>query len=79
MYVPSSCAAERVFSILNDSFDDDQKNHDALADYMELSLQLQFNGRTRSRLRLDSDLGRNMISRLVRNGPGPPGAVSTTT
>ena len=76
MYVPSSCAAERVFSILNDSFDD-QKN--ALADYMELSLQLQFNGRTRSRLRLDSDLGRNMISRLVRNGPGPPGAVSTTT
>ena len=37
---------ERVFSILNDTFDDDQDK--ALADYIELSLQLQFNNRTRA-------------------------------
>ena len=45
-HVPSSAAAERVFSILKNSFDVDQKR--ALADYMELSLQLQFNNRGRS-------------------------------
>ena len=44
-HVPSSCAAERVFSILNNSFGANQKS--ALADYKELSLQLQFNKRTR--------------------------------
>ena len=34
---------ERVFSILNDTFDDDMGR--AHADYIELSLQLQFNSR----------------------------------
>jgi hypothetical protein len=43
---PSSAAAERVFSILNNSFDNDQKR--AKADYMEISLQLQYNKRGRS-------------------------------
>jgi len=42
---PNSIPPERVFSILNDSFDDDQDN--SLADYIELSLQLQFNERSR--------------------------------
>ena len=37
---------ERVFSILNDTFDDDQDN--ALGDYIELSLQKQFNARSRA-------------------------------
>jgi len=44
-HVPSSCAPERAFSILNHSFGNEQKN--ALADYMELSMQRQFNKRTR--------------------------------
>ena len=43
---PNSVPPERIFSILNDTFDDDQDS--ALADYMELSLQLQFNERSRS-------------------------------
>ena len=43
---PNSVPPERVFSILNDTFDDDQDN--ALADYIELSLQLQFNERSRA-------------------------------
>ena len=42
---PNSIPPERVFSILNDTFDDDQDR--ALADYIELSLQLQFNARSR--------------------------------
>ena len=42
---PNSIPPERVFSILNDTFDDDQDS--ALADYIELSLQLQFNERSR--------------------------------
>eukprot|EP00966_Prymnesium_polylepis_P325617 7381590-Prymnesium_polylepis.1 len=42
---PNSIPPERVFSILNDTFDDDmERSH---ADYIELSLQLQFNSRTR--------------------------------
>ena len=41
----SSCSAEHVFSILNDSFTEDQRS--AYADYMELSLQLQYNTRGR--------------------------------
>ena len=41
----NSIPPERVFSILNDSFDDDQDS--ALADYIELSLQLQYNDRGR--------------------------------
>ena len=43
---PNSIPPERVFSILNDTFDDDQDS--SLADYIELSLQLQFNERSRS-------------------------------
>ena len=42
---PNSIPPERVFSILNDTFDDDMDN--SHADYIELSLQLQFNSRTR--------------------------------
>ena len=43
---PNSIPPERVFSILNDTFDDDMdRSH---ADYIELSLQLQFNQRSRS-------------------------------
>ena len=42
----SSCSAERVFSILNDSFTEDPTN--SLANYMELSLQLQYNGHGRN-------------------------------
>ena len=34
-----------LFSILNDTFEDDMDN--SLSDYIELSLQLQFNSRTR--------------------------------
>ncbi len=40
---PSSAAAERVFSILNSSFGD--KQHHALEDYIEASVQLQYNCR----------------------------------
>ena len=36
-----------VFSILEDTFDNDQRS--ARADYMELSLQLQFNDRSRKK------------------------------
>eukprot|EP00966_Prymnesium_polylepis_P226340 5235892-Prymnesium_polylepis.1 len=43
---PNSIPPERVFSILNNTFDDDQDS--ALADYIELYLQLQFNERSRS-------------------------------
>ena len=43
---PNSIPPERVFSILNDSFDDDQDR--ALADYIEFSLQRQYNQRGRS-------------------------------
>ena len=42
---PNSIPPERVFSILNDTFDDDMDT--SLADYVELSLQLQFNSRSR--------------------------------
>ena len=44
---PNSIPPERVFSILSDTFDEDQKS--AHADYKELSLQLQFNERSRSK------------------------------
>ena len=40
---PNSIPPERVFSILNDTFDDDQDS--SYADYIELSLQLQFKNR----------------------------------
>ena len=43
---PNSIPPERVFSVLNDTFDDDMAS--SLADYIELSLQLQFNSRSRS-------------------------------
>ena len=42
---PNSIPPERVFSVLNDTFEDDMRN--SLADYIELSLQLQFNSRSR--------------------------------
>ena len=42
---PNSILPERVFSVLNDTFDEDQGR--SLGDYIELSLQLQFNARTR--------------------------------
>ena len=43
----NSIPPERVFSILNDTFDDDQES--SLADYIEFSLQRQYNMRGRSR------------------------------
>ena len=43
---PNSIPPERVFSVLNDTFDDDMAS--SLADYIELSVQLQFNSRSRS-------------------------------
>ena len=42
---PNSCPPERVFSILEDSFDDDQRR--AYEDYLQLSLMTQFNNRGR--------------------------------
>ena len=42
---PNSCPPERVFSILEDTFDDDQRR--AYADYLELSLMIQYNNRGR--------------------------------
>ena len=44
---PNSIPPERVFSILNDTFDDDQES--AKADYMEYSLMRQFNQRGRAK------------------------------
>ena len=46
-YSPNSCPPERAFSILNDTFDDDQES--AKADYMEYSLMRQFNQRGRAK------------------------------
>ena len=42
---PNSVPPERVFSILNDTFKEDQDR--AYADYIELSLMLQYNKRSR--------------------------------
>ena len=42
---PNSIPPERVFSVLNNTFDDDMDS--SHADYIELSLQLHFNLRTR--------------------------------
>ena len=42
---PNSIPPERVFSILNNTFNSDQDR--AKADYIELALQLQFNSRSR--------------------------------
>jgi hypothetical protein len=42
---PNSIPPERIFSILNDSFDDDQTS--AHADLIEYSLQSQYNSRGR--------------------------------
>jgi hypothetical protein len=44
-HVPNSAPPERAFSILNDSFDDDQTR--AKADYKAASIMLQYNGRGR--------------------------------
>ena len=40
---PSSAASERVFSLLNNSFNDRQYN--SLEDYIEASIMLQYNSR----------------------------------
>ena len=40
---PSSAAAERVFSLLNNSFNTSQES--ALEDYIELSVLMQYNSR----------------------------------
>jgi hypothetical protein len=40
---PNSCPPERLFSIFNATYDDDQKS--SYADYIELSMQSQFNKR----------------------------------
>ena len=42
---PNSIPPERVFSILNDTFEDDMDR--SYSDYISLSLQLQYNSRTR--------------------------------
>ena len=42
---PNSIPPERVFSVLNDTFEDDMDN--SYSDYIELSLQLQYNNRSR--------------------------------
>ena len=47
-HIPNSCAPEAVFSILNDTFTEDQKK--AKGDYMELALLLQYNARGREKL-----------------------------
>jgi len=44
-HVPNSAPPERAFSILNDSFHDDQTS--AKADYKAASIMLQYNGRGR--------------------------------
>ena len=41
----NSCPPERLFSILNDTFEDDMDR--SYADYIELSLWLQYNERCR--------------------------------
>ena len=41
---PSSAAAERVFSVLNNSFGANQTN--SLEDYVEATVMLQYNNRT---------------------------------
>ena len=46
-HIPNSCAPEAVFSILNDTFTEDQKK--AKGDYMELALLLQYNARGREK------------------------------
>ena len=42
---PSSAAAERVFSILNSSFNDQQEH--ALVDYLQASVMTQYNNNKR--------------------------------
>ncbi len=41
--LPNSCPTEHLFSIFNATYDDDQKS--SYADYIELSIQSQFNKR----------------------------------
>ena len=43
LVVPSSCAVERVFSVMRDAFDKQQRS--AREDYMETSVMLQYNRR----------------------------------
>ena len=46
---PNSIPPERVFSVLNNTFDEDQESGLEDEDYKELSLQLQFNERSRKK------------------------------
>ena len=48
LHAPNSCPPERVFSVLSNSFGAQQTN--ARGDYIELSLQRQFNNRARKQL-----------------------------
>ena len=43
LLVPSSCAVERVFSVMRDTFDKQQRS--AHEDYLETSIMLQYNRR----------------------------------
>ena len=40
---PSSAAAERIFSLLNNSFSSQDQQESALEDYVQLSVMLQYN------------------------------------
>ena len=51
---PNSCIPEAIFSVLADSFDDEQKS--AHSDYMELSLQLQYSKRAMAIIELENKL-----------------------
>ena len=44
LFQPSSAAAERVFSLLQNSFKDQQ--YSSLEDYIEASIMLQYNNRS---------------------------------
>lgn len=45
LHCPNSAAVERLFSVLNDTFNSDQRR--SYGDYVELSMKLQYNNRTR--------------------------------
>jgi hypothetical protein len=50
---PSSCAAERVFSMLNSAQSEDQRL--ILKNYLETCLMLSFNAPRRKRTELEAD------------------------
>ena len=58
---------DQLFSILNGSFDDDQKR--AQADYMEFSLMIQYNERDERRFKASCQVdGSSKIVRIVPGG-----------